>query len=159
MIDLAPRVEDNGQLVDQVRLAMSRPISAQHADETRTIGAVVIEFDLEDHLRQALREGPAGTRINLSYGAAEGLAATLRSHWDKSREIGGGVSKLVMLTAYDVRRPLRQFAAARGLDMPVLAYEEVAPDYNVIPVTALGLAALDGINDTRRPVRGAAAGA
>jgi type III secretion protein V len=160
MIDLAPRVEDNGQLVDQLRLALSRPISAQHADETRTIGAVVIEFDLEDHLRQALREGPAGTRINLNYGAAEGLAATLRTHWDKSRDASGGASKLVMLTAYDVRRPLRQFVAARGLDMPVLAYEEIAPDYNVMPVTSLGLAALEGGNDNRtQPLRGAAAGA
>jgi type III secretion protein V len=160
MIDLAPRVEDNGQLVDQLRLALSRPLSAQYADENRTIGAVVIEFDLEDHLRQALREGPAGTRINLNYGAAEGLANTLRAHWDKSREAAGGRSKLIMLTAYDIRRPLRQFVAGRGLDMPVLAYEEVAPDYEVIPVTSLGLAALDGKPDTRRmTVRGAAAGA
>jgi type III secretion protein V len=150
MIDLAPRVDDNGQLVDQLRLAMTRPISAQYADETRTLAAIVIEFDLEDHLRQALRDGPSGTRINLSYGAAEGLAATLRLQWDRSRVANGGLSKLIMLTSYDVRRPLRQFAAARGLDLPVLAYEEVAADYHVMPVTSLGLNALDGVglNDT-----------
>ncbi len=144
MIDMAPRIEDNGHLVDQVRLALSRPISSQHADEGRTIPAIVVEFDLEDHLRQAMREGPAGTRINLAYGAAEAFAATLRRHWTDARDgADGGPSKLVILTSYDIRRPLRQFVAARSLDLPVLAYEEIAPDYHVLPVTSLGIGALE----------------
>lgn len=131
LIELAPKVEDNQLLADHLRLCLSRPISANYADESRTIPAYVVELDLEDILRQSTREGPAGLRLNLDYGSAERLTSELKRCFTQAIP---SKQQTVLMTSFDVRRPLRQFAISKGMDIPVLAFEEIASDYHVLPV-------------------------
>jgi type III secretion protein V len=134
LIELAPKVDDNHMLADHLRLHLSRPISAHYADETRSIPAFIVELDLEEALRDATRDGPSGLRLSLDYDSAQNLARTLRAAFAVDPATS---PRPVLMTAFDTRRQLRHFAIGKGLDIPVLAFEEIAPDYQVFPVGSL----------------------
>jgi type III secretion protein V len=139
LIELASKVDDNQMLADHLRLHLSRPISSDYADESRSIPAFVVELDLEEALRESTREGPSGLRLNLDYDSAQNLTKFLqRSFADDT----GARPRPVLMTAFDTRRQLRQFAISKGLNIPVLAFEEIAPDYQVFPVGSLTRAVL-----------------
>lgn len=134
LIELAPKVDDNHMLADHLRLHLSRPISSDYADESRSIPAFIVELDLEEALREATRDGPSGLRLSLDYDSAQNLTRFLR----QSFAIDAATKpRPVLMTAFDTRRQLRQFAISKGLDIPVLAFEEIAPDYQVFPVGSL----------------------
>lgn len=136
VLDLAPKVEDKALLADQLRLALSRQLSAQYADAAQRIPAIVIEPDLEDALRQSLRETPNGIRVALDPASGRNLIEALQRATDAAQ------GPCAVLTSFDIRRALRLFIAGRGLDLPVLASEEIAPDYAIAPVGSLSQAAL-----------------
>lgn len=144
LLDLAPRIEDNTQVADHLRLALSRPISAQFAGSDRQIAAAVVELDLEEHLRGAMIETVTGTRLSLAYDEADALAAALEP-WAApfggplAGQRDGAGTPHVVITAFDVRRPLWQFAQSRNMRLAVLAYEEVAADHLIRPVGALNM--------------------
>jgi type III secretion protein V len=139
ILDLAPRLEDTKLIADHVRLALARPLSAQHASGDRTISAIVIELDLEEHLRGAVIEGPTGNRLSLEFDAADALETALRAWqepaWRTDRP-------LVVITGFEVRRTVWQFAVSRNISVSVLAFEEIAPEYQIVPVGALNMSAL-----------------
>jgi type III secretion protein V len=134
LIELAPKVDDNHMLADHLRLHLSRPISSNYADESRSIPAFIVELDLEETLREATRDGPAGLRLSLDYDSAQNLTRFLRTAFAVDAATN---PRPVLMTAFDTRRQLRQFAISKGLDIPVLAFEEIAPDYQVFPVGSL----------------------
>jgi type III secretion protein V len=134
LIELAPKVDDNSMLADHLRLHLSRPISSDYADESRSIPAFIVELDLEEALREATRDGPSGLRLSLDYDSAQNLTRFL----SRSFAVDAATKpRPVLMTAFDTRRQLRHFAISKGLDIPVLAFEEIAPDYQVFPVGSL----------------------
>ncbi len=139
LLDLAPKVEDKALLADQLRLSLSRPLSAQYADSSQRIPAIVIEPDLEDALRQSLRETPNGIRVSLDPASGRNMVEALRRVADTTG------TRCVVLTSFDVRRALRLFIAGRGLDMPVLASEEIAADYEITAVDSLNYESLSNL--------------
>jgi type III secretion protein V len=139
LLELAPRIEDPKSLADHVRLALSRPISAQFAGPDRTISAVVVELDLEDRLRDAIIETATGNRLALSYEEANALADVL-TDW-QARSVRSP-RPIAVLTSFDVRRALAQFAVNRHIRIAVVAFDEIAPDFRIVPVEALNLSSL-----------------
>jgi type III secretion protein V len=140
LLELAPRIDDNADLTDHLRLALSRPISAQFANDRRSIGAYVVEYDLERVLASSMQRGPGGMRLKLASKPADQLAALatpLAQHLEWSRP------RAVVLTAFSLRRSLRRFFISRGIDVPVLAFEEIAPDYAILPLQPLSLAEIE----------------
>ena len=141
MLEYAPRVEDNASLCDHIRLSLARPLSAQYAREDRTIAACVIELDLEEYMREAVRETPNGLRLSLPYDEANRLANAITYHAYKDHGVGPAP---VILTSFDLRRPVRQFVTSRNIDVPVLAFEEMANDFQAIPVARFDMSTLSG---------------
>jgi type III secretion protein V len=73
-------------------------------------------------------------RLNLDYDSAQNLTKFLQRSFAGDT---GARPRPVLMTAFDTRRQLRQFAISKGLNIPVLAFEEIAPDYQVFPVGSL----------------------
>jgi type III secretion protein V len=135
LLEYAPKVDDNAALADHVRLNLSRPLSARFAGEGRAIHACIIEPDLEEQIRQSLKESPTGIKVNLENDRATRLAQAIHDWQNKTVQNG---SRMVVFTSFDIRRPIHDLLAARGLNLPILAFDEVAPDYRVVPVGMLG---------------------
>jgi len=144
VLEHAPKIDDTRQVADHVRLALSRPLSAQFASTDRKICALIVELDLEERLRDAVIEAPTGNRFALSFEEAQNLEAALRGWQAEVRRLKRPV---VLATSFDVRRPLRQFVANRNLELAVVAFEEVAPDYRLDPISALSGAVLSGSSE------------
>lgn len=136
LIESAPRVEENTALVDHIRLSLARPLSAQYADNKRVISACVVEPDLEEYLRSAVSETPNGMRLSLQHHEANRFAEFI-SRWASADR--KGEPPVVILTSFDLRRPIQQFAIGRGIEIAVFAFEETATDFETVPVAKIDM--------------------
>ncbi|MFO7307321.1 MAG: type III secretion system export apparatus subunit SctV [Pseudomonadota bacterium] len=120
-----------------VRSALRRQICFRWADENRVIAAYVLEREIEDLVRTVLQQafGSAAARNSLTL-----LATRIREHLQTPLS----APTPVVLTQRDVRLGLRQILLQEGLQLPVLAYDEIAPDYFVQTIATVTVGA-DGL--------------
>lgn len=113
-----------------VRSTLRRQICFRWADENRVIAAYVLEREIEELVRVVLQQGfgSAGARDSLAL-----LAARIREHLQDPPP----APLPVVLAQRDVRLGLRQILLQEGLRLPVLAYDEIAPDYFVQTVATV----------------------
>ena len=126
MVEQGAREEDPAMLAEAVRTGLRRQICQQNADGLRVIAAFVIESEAEAVIRASVRQTPAGTVLALPEGTAGALVARVRAEAAASR---GPVP--VVVTALDVRRHVRSLLVNNGLEIPVLSFHDLLPEYTV----------------------------
>lgn len=115
-----------GTLAEQVRAALKREISEACTDAQDVLHVLLVQPELEDTLRQALRAG-GGSSLAMAPDAVE---RTLR----QVREALGAQDSAVrpvLLCSQDVRRALRQLLELDFFDLPVLSYQELVPELRI----------------------------
>jgi type III secretion protein V len=136
IVEWGPREKDPDVLSEYARAALARQISHKYADPDRLIPAFVFEADVEDTIRDALRQSSAGTFLALEAERSRDLLARIR------RTIGdlAAHSQLpVFLATMDTRRHLRRFLAEHEIECPVLSHKEIAGNYRVQPLSMVTL--------------------
>ena len=136
IVDWAPREKDPELLAEYVRAALSRQISFKYADENRFIPAYVVEADIEETIRNAIRQAPSGVYLALEAQQSRKLLEALKA------AIGNPAahsSAPVFLSSMDIRRFLRRFLANHDINLAVLSHKEVAPNYKVQPLAMLSI--------------------
>lgn len=124
----AAREQTTSGLVERVRLALRRQICHQAANRDKVLAAIGIDAPLENRLRTLIQNGPQGKYIGLDPVSAKKLIETSRSllapcllHDRKG----------IFLVAPDLRRPTSLLLRHYGLTVPVISYDEVAPEFSV----------------------------
>jgi type III secretion protein V len=135
LVEWAPREQDVVLLGEYVRMALGRQICFRVADRNRLIAAYVLERSVEDMLRSAVRPTTAGTFLNISEDAARPVIDQFRRLIAMTKP---DVSPAV-LAAMDVRRHLRNLLMRNDIDIPVLSYQELAPEFSVQPLATVVL--------------------
>jgi len=133
LVEWGPREQDVVLLGEYVRMALGRQISFRVADRNRMIAAYVLERSVEDMLRAAVRPTTAGTYLNISEDAARPVIDQFRRLIAITKP---DVSPAV-LAAMDVRRHLRNLLLRNDIDIPVLSYQELAPEFSVQPLATI----------------------
>lgn len=123
-------------LTEYVRSALARQICHQYANEMHVISAFVLEQGAEAALRDALHETAVGVFLALDPSPSDGIVETMR--WRLSQMDTERV-RPVLVASLDVRRHVRGLLLKNGLDVPVLSYQELAPDFPVQPIGPVGL--------------------
>ena len=136
IVEWAPREKDAELLSEYVRAALARQISHKYADGERMIPAYVVEVDIEEAIRAAIRQAPSGVYLALEAQQSRRLLEVLKS---AVGDLSAHAQTPVFLSAMDVRRFLRRFLANNDMDLPVLSHKEVAPHYKVQPLAMLSL--------------------
>lgn len=126
LLEHAGREQESAALVETVRASMRRQICHTYADPLRVIGAFVIDGGAETMLRAALQQGAASGQLNVVTGAVAALVEQVRAETGASRGPGP-----VLMTAADIRRPVRALLANNGVFTPVLSFHDLLPDYTV----------------------------
>ena len=126
--DVGGREKDVVLLTEYVRVALKREIADRYADGERTMQVLLIHPELEDRLRQSVRVAGGATQLAISPELAGRLGAEVRSHLARQAE---GV-KPVLLCSLDVRRHLRKLLEIDFFELPVLSYQELAPDLRIV---------------------------
>ena len=124
----APREQTTGALVEHVRTALRRQICHRWATAGKTLLVLAVEGSLEEALRPALLAAPQGVTLLLDAQQAASLAASVRT------KLSGCWSRgqiAVVLTAADLRRPLRTLLLQQGVTVPVMSFDEIAPEFTV----------------------------
>jgi type III secretion protein V len=133
LVEWGPREQDVVLLVEYVRMALSRQICFRCADRNRVIAAYVLERSVEEMLRSAVRPTAVGTFLSISDEAARPIIEQIR------RLIAGVKTDVqpVVLATMDVRRHVRNLLARNEIDIPVLSYQELAPEFSVQPLSTV----------------------
>lgn len=136
VVEWGGREKDPEILAEYVRIALARQISHKYADPDRFIPAFVVEYDVEEIVRNSLRQSSSGTFLSLDSRQARTLLGNIkRAIGDISQHAGTPV----ILSSMDTRRHLRKFLADHEVECPVLSHKEIATNYKVQPLSMVSL--------------------
>lgn len=133
LVEYAPREQDVILLGEYVRMSLARQISFRFADQNRIIAAYVLDRDIEDTLRAAIRPTAAGTFISIP----EAMARPIVDQFRQALTVTKTEAKPVVLSTMDVRRHLYNLLKRNGIVLPVLSYQELTPEFSVQPLTKI----------------------
>jgi len=110
---------DSNRIADLTRIALGRYLTQAYAPEG-TLRALIASPEMEDVIRAGVRRIDGVDRLAIEPARAreiiDAIAAAARA--SEAR---------VIVTTFDVRRPLRRLIEAELFDLPVLAYNELSP--------------------------------
>ncbi len=119
LADAGQREKDAFALTEFARVALRRQISHRYA-ENGVLRAVTMDPELEQALRDGVRNGASGPQLALDPEAAKGII-------DAVRATIAVTNAPVILTAIDVRRHLRKLIEPDLFDVAVLSFHELLP--------------------------------
>jgi type III secretion protein V len=133
VVEWGQREQNVVLLVEYVRVALGRQICFRCADRDRVIAAYMLERSVEDMLRSAQRQTAAGTYMNLTDEAIQPLIDQIA----RALAEAAPDANPVVLTSMDVRRVTRHLLTRSNIYVPVMSYQELAPEFNVQPLGSL----------------------
>lgn len=119
-------------LADRVRIGLNRQLSHAHAAADGRLHAILLPEQLETALRSAVREGGNAPPRGPSPELTRDVVAFVKNR----AEAAGAIDAPIVLTAFDLRRHLRSLLMQHAVTLPVLAFDEVAPGFEI---TSIGL--------------------
>ncbi|MFC4729891.1 FHIPEP family type III secretion protein [Coralloluteibacterium thermophilus] len=125
--EVGGREKDVVMLTEYVRVALKREIAERYADADRTLHVVLVHPELEDRLRQSVRVAGGASQLAITPELASRLGQEIRTQLARA---GGKVP--VLLCSLDVRRHLRKLVEVDFFQLPVLSYQELAPDLRIV---------------------------
>jgi len=136
--DIFEALTDAGQkeknpvvITEYVRTALKRQISDQFAEANRTLVALLAHPEFEDSVRQAARNTADDQMPGVDPKIVKSAAAEI--HHGRSGATEDGCDPVLLCSA-DVRRHIRRLFETQFPDLPVLSFQELAPDLNVRPL-------------------------
>lgn len=126
------RVEkDPVMLTEHIRGAMKRYISFRYTGGRDSLFVYLIDPEIEDVIRGAIRRTSTGSFLSLDPAIAHDILDAVR------REIGNKpatAQKPVIITDMELRRFVRKTVELEFPTLSVLSYQELAPELNIQPV-------------------------
>ena len=136
VVEWGAREKDPDVLSEYVRAALSRQISHKYADPDRFIPAFVVESDVEDTIRGALRQSSAGTFVSLEAAQSRALLGNIKK---AVGDLSGHATMPVFLATMDTRRHLKRFLSDHEVECPVLSHKEIATTYKIQPLSMVSM--------------------
>jgi len=136
LVDWAGREKDIVLLTEQVRGALKRQISYMYSRGLNILPVVLLQPDVEDIVRKAIRQTSAGAYLALAPEARAAFFAALHQETDEALRRNQAP---VLLTSMDIRRYVRRLIEAEFYDLPVLSYQELTPEITTQPIARIKL--------------------
>lgn len=129
LVEWGSREKDIVMLAEYVRHGLKRYLTDKYAGPTRSMRALLLHPEVEEHFRRALQASSLGTILALDPETAQRFVQSLRA-----TIADAATPRLVLLTAMDIRRYVRKLIEVEFSALPVLAYGELESDVRVEPV-------------------------
>ncbi|MBJ7263451.1 MAG: EscV/YscV/HrcV family type III secretion system export apparatus protein [Burkholderiaceae bacterium] len=123
LIEWAPREKDPVMLTEYARMGLRRHIVGRHRHGQPWISAWVIGGQIEETLRESIRQTSAGAYSALSPEENRHIVDQIRDALLQNRPAG-----TVLVTAIDVRRFVRKMIEQELAGVPVLSFQEVGEE-------------------------------
>ena len=126
------RIEkDPTQLTEYVRSSMRRYISFRYAGVRETLFVNMLDPEIEDVIRGAIRRTSTGTYLSLDPNIAHDILEAIRREVEA---LPPTAQKPIIITDAEVRRFVRKMVELEFPELTVLSYQELAPELNIQPV-------------------------
>ncbi|EIM30993.1 MULTISPECIES: type III secretion system export apparatus subunit SctV [Microvirga] len=136
LAEWSEREQSAALLTEYVRSCMKRQICHRYAGRHGILAAVIIERETEDVVRNAARDSAAGPNLVLEDRQREALLSQMRQVLSSTAP---DQTSPVVLTSMDVRRFVRGFLIQNGINLTVLSYQDLAPDFTIHPAGSVTL--------------------
>ncbi len=131
LIEWGQKESDIILLTEYVRMGMSRYISHQHAGPQNLLAAYMLDPDLEETIRAAVRQTSGGSYLSLDPKTSKEVVTEVRH---VVGDLRGRAQRPVLLTSMDIRRFVRKLIEDDLPNLPVLSYQELTPKVSVQPL-------------------------
>jgi type III secretion protein V len=139
-------------LVEYVRAALARQICYRHAEMNRILSVYVLARNAEEAVRSAIRQTAVGTYLSMPDDTARFIVGRIRRELERT---DNAITPAV-LASMDIRRHVRNLLTRNDILLPVMSYQELAPEFTVQSLASITLALHDA---GERPAQTAPAGA
>jgi type III secretion protein V len=129
--EVSGRERDAVTVGEYVRVALRRHITQRHTGPDGSISALIAHPELEDTLRQAVRDAGQSGQMSIDPQLPHRVLAEIRA---LRTEIGARFASSVLLCSIDIRRHLRKLIEGEFFELPVLSFQELTGDVPVIPL-------------------------
>ncbi|AGK51154.1 type III secretion, HrcV family protein [Burkholderia thailandensis MSMB121] len=129
LVAWGPKEKDMLMLAEYVRGDLSRYLAYRAARGARQLPAVLLDMAVEQHIRQSIKQTPAGNFLALPPEQVRYLVDSVASFvGDAPRD------DVALVTSMDVRRYTRRMIEARLGWLPVYSYQELGDQVELRPV-------------------------
>lgn len=136
LVEWGGKERDVVLLAEHVRTALKRQISHQFADGQLMLAAYLLSPEVEDVIRNGIRQTSMGSYLALD---AEQTGDLLDRITLAVGDLSAINHKPVILTSMDIRRYVRKMIEDSLYEVAVLSYQELVPEINVQPLARIEL--------------------
>ena len=134
LIEWAPKEKDVVMLTEYVRGSLKRQISFMYSKGQNMLPVILMEPQVEETIRKAIRQTSAGAFLSLDPGSSQRILDAVERSAGRFRN---STQKPVLMVSMDIRRYVRRLIEPKFYELPVMAYQEVTPDITVQPVARI----------------------
>ncbi|WP_192875505.1 FHIPEP family type III secretion protein, partial [Candidatus Similichlamydia epinepheli] len=128
--------KDTVLLTEYVRSSLKRYISYKYSQGQSVISVYVLDPEIEDIVRGAIKQTSAGSYLALD---PDSVQLILQAFRNVITSPPPGAQPPVVLTAIDVRRFVRKLIEMEIQDVAVISYQEVIPEIRIQPLGRIQL--------------------
>jgi type III secretion protein V len=137
LIEWGQKEKEPVLLTDYVRTSLRRYISYKYSGGQNILAVYLLNPDVEDLVRKAIRQTSAGSYLALEPEKAKQIIHNIREEvGDFSQES----NRPVLLTSMDIRRYVRKLIELDLYELPVVAHQELTDEITIQPLGRIALA-------------------
>ena len=126
---------DNVMLTEHVRSSLRRYVSHKYARGTNTLVVYLLDPQIEEAIRSAIKRTSAGVHLALEPDIAQEIVQAVKQ---ECGHLPPTAQRPVILTAMDIRRFVRKLLEYEfNPPFSVVSYQELSPDLNIQPVARI----------------------
>jgi type III secretion protein V len=131
LIEWGPKEKDPILLTEHVRSGIKRYISYRYSGGQNLLAVYMLDRDLEEEIRKAIRKSSGTSYLVLG---AEKNKRILNAIKAEVGELNGDRPHPALLTPMDIRRYVKKLVEPELKHLPVLSYQELAPEISIQPL-------------------------
>ncbi|MDR3143791.1 MAG: type III secretion system export apparatus subunit SctV [Puniceicoccales bacterium] len=137
LIEWGQKEKEPVLLSDYVRTSLRRYISYKYSGGQNILAVYLLNPDVEDVVRKAIRQTSAGSYLALEPEKAKKIIHNIQEEvGDFSQES----NRPVLLTSMDIRRYVRKLIELELYELPVVAHQELTDEITIQPLGRIALA-------------------
>ncbi|MFP3187026.1 MAG: FHIPEP family type III secretion protein, partial [Paraburkholderia sp.] len=121
-------------LTEYVRGDLARYIAYRAAGGAGTLEAVLLNNDVEQHIRQSIKQTPTGNFLALQPDEIRQICNRIASYTGNDQREG-----IALVTSMDIRRYVRRMIEAHIAWLPVYSYQELGEHVALRPLGRVSL--------------------
>ncbi len=134
LAEWAPHDRDPVALTEHVRAALRRVITHRHTGDAGALAAYLLDPMIEDAIRDSVQKTATGSYLALEPQLSHDIVAAI------GRAVGpGATGGAVLLTGAEIRRYVRRLIETEHPDLPVLSFQELAPEAQIRPIARISV--------------------